>query len=132
MRARWSVILMLLVLALAPGLTAGGKLSRTLATAAGAFAVSTTLVPASAADLAAADPASASGLPTPYGLVRFKPMSHLCPGPTLDPRTGSDLELVEALVMEALESGARDFIVRPFKPDHVLEVAQKALSKSDD
>lgn len=38
----------------------------------------------------------------------------------------------EALVMEALEAGARDFIVKPFKPDHVLEVAQKALAKSDD
>jgi len=36
----------------------------------------------------------------------------------------------EALVMEALEAGARDFIVKPFKPDHVLEVAQKALAKA--
>jgi two-component system chemotaxis response regulator CheY len=35
----------------------------------------------------------------------------------------------EALVMEALEAGARDFIVKPFKPDHVIEVAQKALAK---
>ena len=38
----------------------------------------------------------------------------------------------EALVMEALEAGARDFIVKPFKPDHVIEVAQKALTKSND
>jgi len=38
----------------------------------------------------------------------------------------------EALVMEALEAGARDFIVKPFKPDHVLEVAQKALAKASD
>ena len=35
----------------------------------------------------------------------------------------------EALVMEALEAGARDFIVKPFKPDHVLEVASKAIAK---
>jgi len=35
----------------------------------------------------------------------------------------------EALVMEALEAGARDFIVKPFKPDHVIEVAEKAISK---
>jgi two-component system chemotaxis response regulator CheY len=35
----------------------------------------------------------------------------------------------EALVMEALEAGARDFIVKPFKPDHVIEVAQKAIAK---
>jgi two-component system chemotaxis response regulator CheY len=35
----------------------------------------------------------------------------------------------EALVMESLEAGARDFIVKPFKPDHVIEVAGKALAK---
>ena len=35
----------------------------------------------------------------------------------------------EALVMEALEAGARDFIVKPFKPDNVLEVVSKALEK---
>ena len=37
----------------------------------------------------------------------------------------------EALVMEALEAGAKDFIVKPFKPDHVLEVLGKALGKTD-
>ena len=36
----------------------------------------------------------------------------------------------EALVMEALESGARDFVVKPFKADHVIEVLTKALDKS--
>jgi two-component system chemotaxis response regulator CheY len=36
----------------------------------------------------------------------------------------------EALVMEALESGARDFVVKPFKADHVIEVLNKALDKS--
>ena len=34
----------------------------------------------------------------------------------------------ESLIMEALEAGARDFIVKPFKPSKVIEVAQKALS----
>jgi len=35
----------------------------------------------------------------------------------------------EALVMEALESGAADFIVKPFKPDQALGVIEKALTK---
>jgi two-component system chemotaxis response regulator CheY len=34
----------------------------------------------------------------------------------------------ETLIMEALEAGARDFIVKPFKPPKVIEVAQKVLS----
>ena len=36
----------------------------------------------------------------------------------------------EALVMEALESGAKDFVVKPFKADHVVEVLKKALDKA--
>ncbi len=35
----------------------------------------------------------------------------------------------EALVMEALEAGARDFIVKPFKPDQALGVIEKAIAK---
>ena len=34
----------------------------------------------------------------------------------------------ESLIMEALEAGARDFIVKPFKPPKVIEVTQKVLS----
>jgi two-component system chemotaxis response regulator CheY len=37
----------------------------------------------------------------------------------------------EALVMEALASGAKDFVVKPFKPDQVLIAVQKAVSKVD-
>ena len=37
----------------------------------------------------------------------------------------------EAMVMEALEAGAQDFIVKPFKPDQALGVIEKALSKED-
>jgi two-component system chemotaxis response regulator CheY len=37
----------------------------------------------------------------------------------------------EALVMEALEAGASDFIVKPFKPDQALAVIEKALDKDD-
>jgi two-component system chemotaxis response regulator CheY len=33
----------------------------------------------------------------------------------------------ESLIIDALEAGARDFIVKPFKPAKVVEVVQKAL-----
>ncbi len=36
----------------------------------------------------------------------------------------------ETLIMEALEAGARDFIVKPFKPPKVIEVAQKVLASA--
>ena len=35
----------------------------------------------------------------------------------------------ETLVNEALEAGAKDFIVKPFKPDAVIETLNKALEK---
>jgi two-component system chemotaxis response regulator CheY len=38
----------------------------------------------------------------------------------------------ETLVMEALSAGARDFIVKPFKPDSVISTIKKILEKSDD
>jgi two-component system chemotaxis response regulator CheY len=38
----------------------------------------------------------------------------------------------ETLVMEALQAGAKDFIVKPFKPDNVLATLRKALEKSED
>lgn len=37
----------------------------------------------------------------------------------------------EALVSEALEAGARDYIVKPFKPDNVLETLRKVVEKED-
>ena len=36
----------------------------------------------------------------------------------------------ESLVMEALNSGAKDFVVKPFKPDRAIDVIKKVLSKS--
>lgn len=33
----------------------------------------------------------------------------------------------ESLVMEAIEAGATDFIIKPFKPQNVLQVVRKAL-----
>jgi len=35
----------------------------------------------------------------------------------------------ETLVMEALQAGARDFIVKPFKPDSVISTLAKILEK---
>jgi len=37
----------------------------------------------------------------------------------------------ETLVMEALQAGAKDFIVKPFRPESVLETLSKLLSKQD-
>ena len=34
----------------------------------------------------------------------------------------------ESLVMEAIEAGARDYIVKPFKPEKVLEVVKKLVA----
>ncbi len=33
----------------------------------------------------------------------------------------------QALVVEAIQAGARDFVVKPFQPSRVLEAAQRAL-----
>ncbi|MFT5443220.1 MAG: two-component system chemotaxis response regulator CheY [Myxococcota bacterium] len=37
----------------------------------------------------------------------------------------------ETLVMEALQAGARDFIVKPFKPDAVIATMNKILDKGE-
>ena len=37
----------------------------------------------------------------------------------------------ETLVMEALQAGARDFIVKPFKPDSVVSTLKKVFEKAD-
>lgn len=34
----------------------------------------------------------------------------------------------QAMVIDAIQAGARDFIVKPFQPDRVLEAVRKALS----
>ncbi len=38
----------------------------------------------------------------------------------------------EALVREALEAGAKEYIIKPFKPDQVLGALNEALQKSTD
>jgi len=37
----------------------------------------------------------------------------------------------ESLVMEAIEAGARDYIVKPFKPEKVLEVVKRVIKAED-
>jgi two-component system chemotaxis response regulator CheY len=37
----------------------------------------------------------------------------------------------ETLVTEAIQAGAKDFIVKPFKPDSVIETLKKVLEKED-
>lgn len=37
----------------------------------------------------------------------------------------------QVLVMEALQAGAKDFIVKPFRPDSVLETLSKLVAKRD-
>ncbi len=37
----------------------------------------------------------------------------------------------ETLVTEAIQAGAKDFIVKPFKPDVVIETLKKVLEKED-
>lgn len=34
----------------------------------------------------------------------------------------------QAMVIDAIQAGARDFIVKPFQPERVLEAVEKALS----
>lgn len=34
----------------------------------------------------------------------------------------------QAMVIDAIQAGAKDFIVKPFQPDRVLEAVRKALS----
>jgi two-component system chemotaxis response regulator CheY len=37
----------------------------------------------------------------------------------------------ETLVQEALQAGAKDFIVKPFKPDAVIATLRKVLEKGE-
>ena len=34
----------------------------------------------------------------------------------------------QAMVIDAIQAGARDFVVKPFQPERVIEAVKKALS----
>jgi len=34
----------------------------------------------------------------------------------------------QAMVIDAIQAGARDFVVKPFQPDRVIEAVRKALN----
>ena len=65
-------------------------------------------------------------MPRKSGLEALKEMRGVDPGACIVMCSALGQE---ALVMEALEAGAADFIVKPFKPDQALGVLEKALSK---
>jgi two-component system chemotaxis response regulator CheY len=65
-------------------------------------------------------------MPRKSGLEALKEIRQLDPGARIVMCSALGQE---ALVMDALQAGAADFVVKPFKPDQVLEVAARALSK---
>jgi hypothetical protein len=117
---------LLLVLALAPSLHAGGKPSRTTLVLAGAaMAAAAVADPGSTAALAAAAPATAT-VALPFASHGpSKRMSFLCPGPYLKPASGSDLQAVDKLVEEAVQ-GYREGGCDPAIAEKVLCIGPDA------
>ncbi len=67
-------------------------------------------------------------MPRKSGLEALKEIASMNPGACIVMCSALGQE---TLVMDALEAGARDFIVKPFKPEKVLDVIGKALEKSE-
>ena len=39
----------------------------------------------------------------------------------------SKVQIQQAMVIESIQAGAKDFIVKPFQPDRVLEAVKKVV-----
>jgi len=63
-----------------------------------------------------------SGIDAVKGILEFDPTARVVMCSALGQET---------LVTEALQAGAQDFIVKPFKPDSVVNTLKKVLEKED-
>jgi two-component system chemotaxis response regulator CheY len=59
------------------------------------------------------------------GLAALKEIKKIDPGARVAMVTAMGQQ---AIVMEALKSGARDFVLKPFQPDRVLAAVNKVLA----
>ena len=64
-------------------------------------------------------------MPEMDGLTALKEIRKLDPGARVAMVTAMGQQ---AIVMEALKAGARDFVLKPFQPDRVLNAVQKLLA----
>ena len=63
-------------------------------------------------------------MPEMDGITAVKEIKQLDPGAKIIMCSAMGQQ---AMVIEAIQSGARDFIVKPFQPDRVLEAVRKAV-----
>ena len=63
-------------------------------------------------------------MPEMDGISAVKEIKKIDPGATIIMCSAMGQQ---AMVIEAIQSGARDFIVKPFQPDRVLEAVRKAV-----
>ena len=64
-------------------------------------------------------------MPEMYGLAALKEIKKLDPTARVAMVTAMGQQ---AIVMEALKAGAKDFVLKPFQPDRVLGALQKLLA----
>jgi two-component system chemotaxis response regulator CheY len=64
-------------------------------------------------------------MPEMDGLAALKEIKKIDPGARVAMVTAMGQQ---AIVMEALKNGARDFVLKPFQPDRVLAALQKLLA----
>ena len=63
-------------------------------------------------------------MPNKDGLETLKEIKAMDPGATIVMCSAMGQE---TMVMDSIKSGAKDFIVKPFKPEHVLSTVKKIL-----